>query len=229
MGDIIVGTSGWSYAEWKRSIYRDVPQRLWLNRYAELFDAVEINSTYRRDLTPAMAERWVASTRAGFRFVIKAHQRATHFNRLRTPDSDIPAQAAQARLLGDRLGLVYFQVPHNFVCDTILLEAFLIAWPQELPAAWEFLHPSWHKPEIHDLLREHNAAWVVSDAKSPNPVFVTTSPGAYVRLRAEQYDQKKMEARAAAVRALNTTHTWVFVRHGQDAPDLALEFGRATE
>jgi uncharacterized protein YecE (DUF72 family) len=226
---LIVGTSGWSYPEWKRSIYRDVPQRLWLNHYSELFDAVEINLTYRRDLTPEMAERWVASTRTGFRFVIKAHQRATHFNRLREPNSDIPTQAAQARLLGDRLGLVYFQLPHNFVCDAALLEAFLEAWPPEVPVAWEFLHPSWHDRTIQGLLRRHQAAWVISDAKSPDPEFVTTSTTAYLRLREAEYDHATLAARAAAVRALDTTQTWIFVRHGSDAPDLARRFERSTE
>lgn len=223
MSVITVGTSGWSYPEWKQTIYADVPQRRWLERYAEVFGTVEANITYRRDLSDEAATRWLTATPSDFRFVIKAHQRATHFNRLKTPDADIPAQVAQAGLLGDRLGIVYFQLPHNFLRDDDLLAAFLETWPSSIPAAWEFLHASWDHDAVRELLRRHGVAWVISDAKNPHPGFHSTTSAAYVRLRADAYDAAGLNAVAAEIRSLAVAKVWVFVRHGADAPDLALE------
>jgi uncharacterized protein YecE (DUF72 family) len=220
---VTIGTSGWSYPEWKQSIYAGVPQRGWLERYAELFGAVEANITYRRDLSEDAAARWLTATPPEFRYVIKAHQRATHLNRLKKPDVDVPLQTAQAELLGERLGIVYFQVPHNFLRDDDLLAAFLDVWPPAIPVAWEFLHRSWDEAVVRDLLRAHDVSWVISDATTSEPGFHTTSSTAYVRLRAESYDLDSLEQRATEISALDVERTWVFVRHGADAPHLALQ------
>ena len=141
MTEIRLGTSGWSYPQWRAGIYEGVPQRRWLTHYSSVLNAVEANITYRRDLSPKAAAAWVDETETGFRFAIKAHQRATHFHRLKTPADDVPRQVAQADLVRSKLGVVYFQLPHNFLRDDRLLEAYLGAWPERLPTVWEFLHP----------------------------------------------------------------------------------------
>ena len=43
-----VGTSGWQYADWRELAYHDVPQRLWLERYGEIFATVENNNAFYR-------------------------------------------------------------------------------------------------------------------------------------------------------------------------------------
>ena len=221
MQNLRVGTSGWSYPEWKTTIYQGVAQSRWLNRYAEVFDTVEANITYRKDLTVDVANRWTASVPDSFRFVMKAHQRATHFNRLKNPSQDVATQAEQARMLGSHLGLVYFQMPHNFIRDDALLDRFLDQWPRDIDAVWEFLHLSWHDPEVLDLLRSHTAGWVVSDAKSEEPEFVATSDDLYVRLRRDEYTVQRIERIAQALATTNNSRSWLYVRHGRDAPSLA--------
>ena len=128
---------------------------------------------------------------------------------------------AQADLVGSKLGVVYFQLPHNFLRDDQLLEAYLDAWPERLPTVWEFLHPSWHGPEVHEVLRRNHAGWVISDAKNPMPVPTVTGPNAYVRLRAESYDATQLRRWSAMIRGIQAARVWVFVRHGGDAPELA--------
>ena len=46
--DVRVGCSGWSYRDWREGLYEGVPQRRWLERYAEEFDTVEVNATFYR-------------------------------------------------------------------------------------------------------------------------------------------------------------------------------------
>ena len=221
MTEIRLGTSGWSYPEWRSGVYAGVTQRRWLAHYSSVFNAVEANITYRRDLSPKAATTWVGETEEGFRFAIKAHQRATHFHRLKTPADDIPLQVAQADLVSSKLGVVYFQLPHNFLRDDQLLDDYLDAWPNQLPTVWEFLHPSWHEPAVHEVLRRHRCGWVISDAKNPAPAPIVTGPDAYVRLRAESYDVARLQQRATLIRDIDTDRIWVFVRHGADAPELA--------
>ena len=198
-----------------------MPQRKWLSRYAEVFSTVEINITYRRDLTEETAAAWLAATPSDFRFVLKAHQRATHFHRLKSAHADIELQVAQARLLGERLGLVYFQMPHNFLRDDDLLDRFLAAWPHELPTVWEFGHPSWHVDDVQTLLSGHSAGWVMSDARTETPAWLATGDDVYVRLRREAYSAADLKAIATQLRQLEGQRGWIFVRHGADAPELA--------
>jgi uncharacterized protein YecE (DUF72 family) len=42
-----IGCSGWSYDDWRGGLYPDgLPKRRWLERYAEVFDTVEVNATF---------------------------------------------------------------------------------------------------------------------------------------------------------------------------------------
>ena len=56
---IRIGTSGWQYADWRDVLYpKGVPQRAWLQRYAEVFDTVELNSSFYRLPSAVNFERW---------------------------------------------------------------------------------------------------------------------------------------------------------------------------
>ena len=78
-----VGTSGYSYKEWKGNFYpEDLPAREMLSYYSRRLPAVEINNTFYRLPQASMIENWKAQVPADFRFSIKASQRITHINRL---------------------------------------------------------------------------------------------------------------------------------------------------
>ena len=72
---IRVGTSGFSYVEWKGSFYPEkLPQKKMLSYYAERFSAVEINATFYRMPKPALLEGW---------------QKAVSYTQLTLPTSDL--------------------------------------------------------------------------------------------------------------------------------------------
>ena len=53
MAGIRVGCSGWQYADWRERFYpKGLPQRRWLEHYAQTFDTVEVNSTFYRLAKP---------------------------------------------------------------------------------------------------------------------------------------------------------------------------------
>ncbi len=90
-GKIYAGTSGWAYPSWKPKFY---PAKLasakFLGYYATRLNSVEVNYTFRTDVTAKLLAGWIAATPADFKFAVKAHQTITHIRRLRaaaTPTS----------------------------------------------------------------------------------------------------------------------------------------------
>ena len=71
-GAVRIGCSGWMYRDWKESFYEGVPQKRWLERYAEEFDTVELNTTFYRLAKPETVAEWVRRTPDGFLFAAKA-------------------------------------------------------------------------------------------------------------------------------------------------------------
>jgi uncharacterized protein YecE (DUF72 family) len=79
----LVGTSGYSYKEWKGSFYPEkLPQKEMLEYYSQRFSTVEINNSFYRMPAASVVESWAQQTPKSFRFVLKAPQTITHRKRL---------------------------------------------------------------------------------------------------------------------------------------------------
>src|SRR5690349_6862943 len=106
---IYVGTSGYSYKEWKGSFYpQTLPPKDMLSYYAERFKAVELNNTFYRLPKPEMIESWKAQVPQGFRFTMKASQGITHFRRLKDATGATSLMLERVSAFEDRLGAVLF-------------------------------------------------------------------------------------------------------------------------
>ena len=81
---LLVGTSGFSYAEWKGTFYPEgLPDGEMLKSYAERLPTVEINNTFYRMPQPALLEGWNKKVSGDFRFALKAPKSITHIARLK--------------------------------------------------------------------------------------------------------------------------------------------------
>ena len=168
-----VGCSGWNYDSWRGGIYPEgLAKRRWLERYAELFDTVEVNSTFYRLASRNGVERWLEQTPEDFTFAVKARQYLTHMKRLQ--DMDVGVERFYERIEplveAGRLGPVVWQLPGNFHRDDERLAGAL----EHLPPGrhcFEFRHPSWFQPEVYSLLRDKGVALVIGD--SPERPFQT--------------------------------------------------------
>src|SRR5215207_4672962 len=99
-----VGTSGFSYKEWKGSFYpKEIKPPDMLRFYASRFDTVEINNTFYRMPNEAVLGEWAEQVGSGFQFVLKAPQRITHQKRLAGVDEDVAFFFKTAARLGERL------------------------------------------------------------------------------------------------------------------------------
>ena len=154
---ILVGTSGWSYKEWKGSFYPPkLPQDEMLGFYASRFPTVEVNNSFYRIPSEKVLAGWAEQVPPDFRFVLKASRRITHNSRLADEDGSLEYFLRAANPLGERLGATLFQLPPTFKKDAERLRGFLARLPQRWMAALEFRHASWFDDEVYDLLRAHD-------------------------------------------------------------------------
>jgi len=152
MMNLFVGTSGYSYKEWKGNFYPDdLPAKEMLSYYARRLPAVEINNTFYRQPQPSMIENWKEQVPESFRFSIKATQRITHIKRLNNVAEETKYLLETAGLLNERLGVVLFQLPPNMKKDSERLKNFLEQLPAPTRSAFEFRHESWFDDETFDM------------------------------------------------------------------------------
>jgi uncharacterized protein YecE (DUF72 family) len=226
--NIHVGTSGYSYKEWKGSFYPEkIPAKDMLRYYSERLSTVEINATFYRMPQPSMLENWKEQVPATFRFSLKAPQRITHIKRLKEIQDETKYFLETASVLGDELGVVLFQLPPNFKKDLPRLESFLALLPQTTRAAFEFRHPTWFDDDVLELLRSQNRPLVVSDTDDmPTTHIDKTADWGYLRLRRVLYSEENLKEWLGRIRDQNWQETFLFFKH-EDAgtgPKLAGQF-----
>lgn len=158
-----IGCAGWSLPRDSWPQFPDTGTHL--ERYAQRFNAVEINSSFYRPHQPATYERWAAAVPAGFRFSVKLPKTVTHEKRLRDCAPLLRSFLAQACALGDRLGCLLVQLPPTLALDTRVASGFLEALRKQHAGAiaLEPRHATWFKPAADALLHSFQVARVLAD------------------------------------------------------------------
>jgi uncharacterized protein YecE (DUF72 family) len=223
---IRVGTSGYSYKEWKGTFYpNDLPAARMLSYYGDRFSAVEINNTFYRLPNAATVATWATQVPDGFEFVLKATQRITHQKRLRDVAEPLEYFLQTAGELGNKLGPILFQLPPNMKADVPRLVDFLQLVPQACRAAFEFRHDSWFTDAVFDALRARGAALCIADTDELVTPFVVTADWGYLRLRRVVYDETAIAGWAERLRAQPWASAFVFFKHEDEGtgPRLAAQ------
>lgn len=225
---LYVGTSGYSYKEWKGSFY---PEKLaakdMLSYYAARLPAVEINNTFYRMPQKSLFESWKEQVPAGFKFSVKASQRITHFKRLQGVEEETRYLFDTASALEDRLGVILFQLPPNMKKDVSRLESFLATLPDSTRATFEFRHPTWLEDDVLELLSQHNHSLCISDTdEMPVSNIDKTADWGYLRLRRVNYSDETLTEWLERVRLQNWNEAFVFFKHEDEGtgPKLAARF-----
>jgi uncharacterized protein YecE (DUF72 family) len=225
-----VGTSGYSYKEWKGRFYPEkMPAAQMLSFYAGRFPTVEINNTFYRMPAAEMLQRWGAETPDGFTFGLKAPQRITHQKRLGDVAADVSYFLDAAAALGPKLGPVLYQLPPYMKKDVPRLRSFLELLPARPRTAFEFRHESWFDEEVYQALRDRGAALCQADTDDegrPAAELPATADWGYLRLRRADYGETDLQAWADRVQAQAWDSAFVFFKHEDEArgPALASRF-----
>ena len=229
--DLHVGTSGYSYAEWKGSFYPEkLPAKDMLKFYAESFDTVEINNTFYRMPQPSLLTGWMAQVPSTFTFVLKAPRRLSHGKAWSEDQAGFDLFVKTARTLEGRLGPVLFQLPPFAKKDTERLARLLSYVPEGVKLALEVRNPSWLDDEVFALLGKHDAALCVSDddvekLKSSRELPDIASWG-YLRLRKTEYSDADLRTWLTQIGARSWKDAYVFFKHEESgsAPAFAKRF-----
>jgi uncharacterized protein YecE (DUF72 family) len=221
-----VGTSGYQYTYWRGSFYPDrcKPADM-LGEFGRRLPTVEINNTFYRMPTPAVMEKWATQVPESFRFAVKAPRRITHIKRLKEVGDEVGALLETASVLGDKLGVVLFQLPPNFKCDLGRLEDLLTALRPGGRYTLEFRHESWFSDEVYTRLRERDVALCLCDEGEGDKAvpWVATASFGYLRLRRERYTKKQLAAVAQRVAGERWSEAYAYFKHEPDAPALAVK------
>jgi len=226
--DVLCGTSGYSYQEWKGFFY---PEKLaadaMLRYYAERFPTVEINNTFYRMPAQGMLERWAEEVPAHFAFTLKAPKRITHVKRLKETGESVAEFLRRAATLGAKLGPLLFQLPPFLKKDLALLGDFLGLLPAGRQVAFEFRHPTWQDDAVYEILRAHDAMLCAADTdEGDSPPLVATAKCGYLRLRRAAYEDRDLGEWAERIAAQPWTRAYLYFKHEDEGlgPKFAARF-----
>jgi len=178
--DVRIGCAGWSIP--KLSAPAFPAEGTHLERYARVFPAVEVNSSFYRPHKPETWARWTDSTPPDFRFAAKLPRSITHERRLKDSTDLLERFLFEVGHLGDRLGPLLVQLPPTLRFDPAVAEPFFTALRARFGGlvVCEPRHPSWFAEQPERLLIDHAVARVAAD---PAPVPAAAEPAGWDGLR----------------------------------------------
>ena len=228
-----VGTSGFSYKEWKGSFYpEDLPNDQMLSYYGERLNAVEINNTFYRMPSRKVLTDWSGKVPDAFSFVLKASRKITHNKRLKEAEDELGYLLDVSEELGGRRGPILFQLPPYLKKDVERLRDFVALFPQGFRAAFEFRNSSWFDDAVYQVLGDAGAALVAADTgKDDDPPVVATASYGYARLRKEAYEPGELTRWAGTFKDQGWDDVFVFFKHEDEGagPVLADLFVKEVE
>jgi uncharacterized protein YecE (DUF72 family) len=159
-----VGCAGWSIPRHAAAYFASVGSHL--DRYSQVFNSCEINSSFYRPHKKETWERWARSVPAEFRFSVKAPRTITHEAKLNCSAGVLSAFLEQIKFLGDKLGPVLIQLPPSLEFDHARAGQFLTMLRQKYAGdvVWEPRHKSWFSNRVDDLLKGFHVTRVDADS-----------------------------------------------------------------
>ncbi len=173
---------GYSTPDWHGVFYPEkANSRSYLPRYSEIFDTVELDTTFYGTPRRESVQRWVAQTPTNFCFCAKVPRAITHDARLALNALPLLYEFVSViQGLGDKLGALLLQLPPDFTpASQNQLALFLAKLPSDVRFALEFRHPAWFTPvtaqRTSTLLQVHKVAWCATEyVLVPGDLYQTT-------------------------------------------------------
>ena len=182
-GGIMVGCAGWSLSSAVQPRFPGEGSHL--ERYARIFPAVEINSSFYRPHKPSTYARWRDSVPPGFRFSLKLPKEITHERRLRDIAEPVAVFLDAAGQLADRFGCLLVQMPPSLAFEQAAATALFAMLRDRLQTgiACEPRHQSWFGEEATELLARFQVGRVLADPQvALHPAPALFQGLVYVRL-----------------------------------------------
>ena len=149
-----IGCQGWNYSDWTTKAGGDFifyPRGTRSNEmlalYAEIFDTIEVDSTFYAIPPVSTIENWYKKTPENFTFSLKLPQEITHTHALRKTSFPVLDEFCErVKELKEKLAVVLIQMPPQFEAskeNARNLREFLERLPREIRFAIEFRERRW--------------------------------------------------------------------------------------
>ncbi|MFM0391872.1 DUF72 domain-containing protein [Paraburkholderia phytofirmans] len=179
-----------------------------LERYAQIFSSVEINSSFYRPDLPKTYARWAASVPDAFRFSVKIPRTISHELRLKDADAAVRKFMLEITSLGEKLGCLLLQLPPSFALDVTMAQDFFSLLRDFTSAhiICEPRHVSWFSEEGAKAMQDAGVACVrAHPAPVPGVEPAGDADTLYIRLHGSPkiyysaYDEPFIEAVAGRI------------------------------
>jgi uncharacterized protein YecE (DUF72 family) len=173
-----IGCSGFYYKSWRNKFYPEkLPQRLWLQYYAEHFNTVEVNATFYHFPKLTFLKALYDKSPAKFVFTIKAPRLITHYKKFNETKSLVEDfYNVLDKGMGKKLGCVLFQLPRNIVYSEEKLHQITDNLYPDFLNVIEFRHRSWWKESVYKHLGKKKICFCsISHPTLPHTLIANTS------------------------------------------------------
>ena len=235
IGNVHIGTCGFSYEEWKTVFYpADLPSNEMLRYYSLVFSFVELDNTWYRMPNPNQLQRLALITPSDFRISLKVHRSLTHeIDESWQTKADEFSLAVSALSSTGRLGCVLVQLPYRFsyTIENRKYLANLLAALSNFPLVVEFRNATWYQDRVFETLRKLKVGLITVDRPDlpglPPESVIITSDICYYRLHGRNtdlwwsgnaksryeycYSEQELKDRARLIRAMAKQSKTVFV------------------
>lgn len=235
-GRAFIGTSGWQYRHWGDGVFypKELKQKQWFDYYCQYFDTVEINNTFYHLPGREVFENWRKKSPDNFLFVIKASRFITHLKKLNNPQESTQKFLQHAAGLGEKLGVVLFQLPPFWNLNLERLQKFVKYLRTQkiipdLKVAIELRNPTWNQSVVFEILKSANIALCFADwpdLKIEGPV---TADFVYIRrhgstsLYSSNYSMEQIQQDAEQIKKWLVKGIDSYVFYNNDAYGWALK------
>lgn len=160
---IFVGTAGWAIGETATGAFPADGSSL--ERYASVFPAVEINSSFHRPHRASTWQRWRESVPDHFRFSVKIPKVISHEQKLIDCEATLELFLDQVQELGDKLAVLLLQLPPKLEFNSKIAQDFFTTLRSQCSTqvVCEPRHASWFDDEADALLRAGAVSRVAAD------------------------------------------------------------------
>jgi uncharacterized protein YecE (DUF72 family) len=166
-----IGTAGWTLPRVVRECFP--PGESQLERYAQRFAGVEINSSFYRPHRASTYARWAASVPDDFRFALKVPKDITHVRRLIDVDEPLARFLEESSGLGVKRDVLLVQLPPSLAFEPSVAERFfaLVRGSYTGRLACEPRHLTWFGRAAHEMFVNVHVARVAADPPRAGDAF----------------------------------------------------------
>jgi uncharacterized protein YecE (DUF72 family) len=173
-----IGCSGWSYSSWKGPFYPpNLENSDWLRFYSQIFDYVEIDSSFYSIPDQFIVKNWFKKTPENFGFTAKFPKTVTHDKYLVEVEEEVELFLENMQPLRDKTLALLIQLPPSMEIMPGLegLRNLLPLLDNRFRYAVEVRHHSWFQDLAYNFFADNDICLVWSQlAKLRTPPIVTT-------------------------------------------------------